>query len=237
MRRGRRCSNAVRVSPTAFLEPREQPSPCRVSAVRRPRGSRFAPGWPPRRPARAQAPSGVGAACLAAAGPSPPVRPRRRPCPRGSGRRGQPRLELRLRLGQADLGSPVGLERNRAQGGGERIAAVPEPPGWVEPQATSVLLGVDHEHPTSADHQVVEVARLPATARSCRTAHPCRSSGPSSRAVRRSPAAPRCQATASELGRNRSHQPTATAASAPRTWFSRDATRLPRTPPAAPVPR
>src|SRR5215210_4579374 len=40
------------------------------------------------------------------------------------------------------------------------------------------------------------LARLPGTARSCRTTHPCRSSGPSSRAVRRSPAAPRRQAPA-----------------------------------------
>jgi hypothetical protein len=237
MRRGRRCSNAVRVSPTAFLEPREQPSPCRVSAVRRPRGSRFAPGWPPRRPARAQAPSGVGAACLAAAGPSPPVRPRRRPCPRGPGRRGQPRLELQLRLGQAGPGQP-GRPRTkprarwgRADSGRARAPRMGRAAGDLGTAWSRSRTPHQGRSPSGRG------GRLPATARSCRTAHPCRSSGPSSRAVRRSPAAPRCQATASELGRNRSHQPTATAASAPRTWFSRDATRLPRTPPAAPVPR
>jgi hypothetical protein len=48
------------------------------------------------------------------------------------------------------------------------------------------------------------LARLSGTARSCRTTHPSCSSGASSRAVRRSPAAPRRQATASWPGRNRS---------------------------------
>src|SRR5512132_1332 len=81
------------------------------------------------------------------------------------------------------------------------------------------------------------LARLPRTARSCRAAHPCRSSGPISRAVRRSPAAPRRQATASGLGRNRSAQPATRAASAPRASPSRDASRLPRTPPPTPTPR
>jgi hypothetical protein len=36
---------------------------------------------------------------------------------------------------------------------------VPQPPRRVELEAASVLLGVDHEHPTGADHQVVEVGR------------------------------------------------------------------------------
>ena len=56
-----------------------------------------------------------------------------------------------------DLGGLVGLERHRAQGGGEGVAAMPEPPGRIQLEAASVLLGVDHEHPTGADHQVVEV--------------------------------------------------------------------------------
>src|SRR5829696_6994403 len=81
------------------------------------------------------------------------------------------------------------------------------------------------------------LAWLRGTARSCRTAQPCRSSAAKTRAVRRSPAAPRRQATASGLGWNRSIQPAAMAASAPRTSPSRGATRLPRTPPAAPTPR
>jgi hypothetical protein len=51
------------------------------------------------------------------------------------------------------------------------------------------------------------LARLPGTARSCRTSHPCRSSRARRRAVRRSPAAPRGQATASGLGLNRRPQP------------------------------
>ena len=55
--------------------------------------------------------------------------------------------------------------------------------------------------------------------------------------MRRSPAAPRRQATASGLGWNRSPQPAATAASAPTTRPSRGTSRLPRTPPPAPIPR
>jgi hypothetical protein len=34
---------------------------------------------------------------------------------------------------------------------------MPQPPGEVELEATSILCGVDHEHPARADHQVVEV--------------------------------------------------------------------------------
>jgi hypothetical protein len=34
---------------------------------------------------------------------------------------------------------------------------MPEPPGWVELEPAAILLGVDHEHPTGADHQVIEV--------------------------------------------------------------------------------
>jgi hypothetical protein len=56
-----------------------------------------------------------------------------------------------------DPGGLVSLEVHRAQRGGERIAAVPQPPGRVESEAAPVLLGVDHEHPTGADHQVVDV--------------------------------------------------------------------------------
>jgi hypothetical protein len=55
--------------------------------------------------------------------------------------------------------------------------------------------------------------------------------------VRRSPAAPRRQAIASGLGLDRSTQPAATAASAPRTRFNRGASRLPRTAPRAAGPR
>ena len=72
---------------------------------------------------------------------------------------------------------------------------------------------------------------LPGTARSCRTAHPCRSNPAKRRAVCRSPTAPRRQALASGLGRNRSPQPAATAVSAPTTRPNRGATRRPRTVP------
>jgi hypothetical protein len=53
----------------------------------------------------------------------------------------------------------------------------------------------------------------PGMVRSCRTAQPWRSSGASSRAVRRSPAAPRRQATVSGELRKRSSQPSPAAAS------------------------
>jgi hypothetical protein len=35
---------------------------------------------------------------------------------------------------------------------------MPEPPGRVELEAAPILLGVDHEHPTGPDHQVIEEA-------------------------------------------------------------------------------
>jgi hypothetical protein len=60
------------------------------------------------------------------------------------------------RVGQ-DPGGLVGLERHRGQGGGERVAAMPQPPGRVELEPAPILLGVDHEYPTRTDDQVVEV--------------------------------------------------------------------------------
>jgi hypothetical protein len=57
------------------------------------------------------------------------------------------------RVGQ-DLGGLVGLERYGMQGRGEWVAAMPQPPGWLELQAAAILLGVDHEYPTGPDHQV-----------------------------------------------------------------------------------
>jgi hypothetical protein len=62
----------------------------------------------------------------------------------------------RPRVGQ-DHGGLVGLERHRSQGRGERVAAMPQPPGRVELEATAILLGVDHEHPTGPDHQMVDI--------------------------------------------------------------------------------
>ena len=49
----------------------------------------------------------------------------------------------------------VGLERHCMQDRGEWVAAMLQPSGGVELEAAPVLLGVDHEHPTRADHQVV----------------------------------------------------------------------------------
>jgi hypothetical protein len=34
---------------------------------------------------------------------------------------------------------------------------MPQPSGRVELEATAILLGVDHEHPTGPDYQVVDV--------------------------------------------------------------------------------
>jgi hypothetical protein len=38
---------------------------------------------------------------------------------------------------------------------------MPQPPGRVEVEATSILLGADHEHPTGAEHQVINVGPAP----------------------------------------------------------------------------
>jgi putative transposase len=48
-------------------------------------------------------------------------------------------------------------ERHRLQRRGEGVAAMLQPPGWVELQSAPVLLGVDYEHPTGPDHQVINV--------------------------------------------------------------------------------
>jgi hypothetical protein len=54
-----------------------------------------------------------------------------------------------------DLGGLVSLKRHRPYGRGERVAAMPQPPRLVELEAAAILLGVDHEHLTRADHQVI----------------------------------------------------------------------------------
>jgi hypothetical protein len=56
-----------------------------------------------------------------------------------------------VRVGQ-DLGGLVGLKLHCSQCGGEGVAAMPQPPEPVELEAVPILLGVDHEHPTGADH-------------------------------------------------------------------------------------
>ena len=54
-------------------------------------------------------------------------------------------------------GGLIRLERHRPQRRGERVAAMPQPAQWVEPKAPAILLGVDHEHPSGADHQMINV--------------------------------------------------------------------------------
>jgi hypothetical protein len=71
---------------------------------------------------------------------------------------GQDRDHHHVGVGQ-DQGGLVGLERHRPQHGGQWGAAMPEPPRLVELEATAILLGVDHESPARADHQVIEVGR------------------------------------------------------------------------------
>jgi hypothetical protein len=57
------------------------------------------------------------------------------------------------RVGQ-DL---VGLPGRRPQVGGKGIAAMPQSPCRVYRKAASILFGVDGEHPTGPDHQMIEV--------------------------------------------------------------------------------
>jgi hypothetical protein len=57
------------------------------------------------------------------------------------------------RIGQ-DLGDPVSLERQRAQGGGEGIAAVPQHPVAVQMEPAPILLAVDDQDAAGADGQV-----------------------------------------------------------------------------------
>jgi hypothetical protein len=130
------------------------------------------PGWlSSRRPARVLAPPGRARSMLGS---------------RRAATTGTPSVATLPPGNLGALGGLVGLPRHRPHCRGERVAAVPWPPGPVELEPAPVLLGVDHEHPTGADHQVVEVRPAAGRARSCRIAHPCRSNGPSRRAVRRS---------------------------------------------------
>jgi hypothetical protein len=67
---------------------------------------------------------------------------------------GHDRHHGHARVGQ-DLSGLVRLPGRRPQGGSKGIAAMPQPPGRAEVEAAAILLGVDHEHPTGADHQVI----------------------------------------------------------------------------------
>jgi hypothetical protein len=65
---------------------------------------------------------------------------------------GHDRHHHHVGVGQ-DQGGPVGLEGHFLQGRGEGVAAMPQPPGGVQLEAAPIVLGVDHEHPTGADHK------------------------------------------------------------------------------------
>jgi hypothetical protein len=113
-----------------------------------------------------------------------------------------------------------------AQGGRERVAAMPQPPGRVEQKPAPILLGVDHEHPTGADGQVINIGRAAGDGQVMQDGplvllQPAKEPG----SAPLSPTAPRRQATASRLGRNRSPQPAAMATSAPTAKPSRGATK------------
>ena len=114
-----------------------------------------------------------------------------------------------------DLVGLVGLPANLTQGRDKQVAAVREHPVGVEPQPAPVLLGTMTSTPPGPMAKWSMFAWLPGWARSCRTVHPCRSSGARSRAVRRSPPAPRRQAWVSRLGWNRSIQAISAAAVRP----------------------
>ena len=66
----------------------------------------------------------------------------------------RPHYDARIRQ---DLSGLVGLKRHRPQCRTKRVAAMPQPPGRVELEPAAVLLGVDHEHPTGPDHQMINV--------------------------------------------------------------------------------
>jgi hypothetical protein len=130
------------------------------------------------------------------------------------------------RVGQ-DPGGLVGLERHRVQGKGERVAAMPQPPGRVELEPAAILLGVDHEHPTRTDDQVLEVGSATGEGQVVQDRPPVplqRAEQPGCASLPRRPPPP---GDGLGLGRNRSPHPAATAASPPTTKLSWGASRLP----------
>ena len=70
--------------------------------------------------------------------------------PGGPGSREQPRSAAPLadRPGPGRLGRPQTTRARNA--GGERVVAMPQPPGRADLQPARILLGVDQEHPTGA---------------------------------------------------------------------------------------
>ena len=129
----------------------------RGQAVRRQRGSGLGPDWPRRRPVRAPAPPGGHQHAGQAPGRQDPHAADH---DLAAGDLGAVNRHDRQNhhpwIGQ-HLGGLVGLERHRSQWGGKGMAAMPQPPACVELEAAPVLFGVDHEHPTGADHKVISI--------------------------------------------------------------------------------
>jgi hypothetical protein len=121
--------------------------------------------------------------------------------------------------------------------GGKGEAAVPQPPGRVEHEAAAILLGVDHEHPTRPNHQMIEVGLATRDGQVMQDRPPV----PLQRSQQAGGASlPGCPAPPGDglrAGPEPQPQPAATGASTPRTRLSRGASRLPRTPPPALTPR
>jgi hypothetical protein len=85
---------------------------------------------------------------------------------------GHDRYHHHVGVGQ-DLGGLVSFEFHRLEEcGGQWVAAMPQPPRGVEPEAPSILLESITNTPAGPITKWSMLARLPGTARSCRTTHP-----------------------------------------------------------------
>ena len=135
---------------------------------------------------------------------------------RGSGPGpGRPRTTLRVVRRRGGSGRATAARTGRAGGG-------------------PILLGVDHEHPTRPDHQMIDVGPATRDGQIFQDGLPVplqRTQGGRCAAPPPLPAAKR-----QPLGRNRNPQPAATAASTPRTRLRRGASRLASTPPTSTDP-
>jgi hypothetical protein len=160
---------------------------------------------------------------------------RRRPCPRGLGRRGRPRTASPL-WGSARTRAARSASKDTAL----RVGASGQRPCLSRPQALS------RSRPRYCLDSITNTPRgqspggqgwpgchgRPGRAGPPIPAAPAGRAGGRCAAPRPPPAA---QATASGLGLNRSPQPAAMAASAPTTRPSRSTSRRPRTPPPTPT--
>jgi hypothetical protein len=147
--------------PAAFVEPREQPSAsvsvlrrCQAAARKRIRAwsARAATRSGPSTAGRVRSmlgsrragTTGTRSMTTLPQGLGRRERPRPAPSPRlgraGPARPDSPRSPQRAAWGRADNGHATAVQTHRAEGG-------------------PIVLGVDHEHPTGTDHQVVEGRR------------------------------------------------------------------------------